>query len=39
MGCSTTNMKDMVDCLKHRPARALVEAAGEFMVSFSRLSL
>ncbi|XP_025161106.1 venom carboxylesterase-6-like [Harpegnathos saltator] len=32
--CSTDNTKDMVDCLRTRPARAIVDAAGEFMTFF-----
>jgi len=32
MGCSTTSSRDMIRCLRYRPARAMVQATSEFMV-------
>ncbi|XP_014477484.1 PREDICTED: venom carboxylesterase-6-like [Dinoponera quadriceps] len=34
MGCSTTNTRDMIDCLRQRPAHVIVEDASEFMTFF-----
>lgn len=34
MGCPTTTSRDMIRCLRYRPARAIVQATSEFMVSF-----
>ncbi|KAJ8680758.1 hypothetical protein QAD02_016545 [Eretmocerus hayati] len=31
MGCPTENVKDMVQCLRYRPGRPLVQATSEFM--------
>jgi hypothetical protein len=33
MGCPTANTKEMIRCLQYRPARAIVETVGDFMVS------
>ena len=32
MGCPTTSSRDMIRCLRHRPARVMVQATSEFMV-------
>lgn len=32
MGCPTTTSRDMIRCLRYRPARAIVQATSEFMV-------
>ncbi|XP_071576041.1 venom carboxylesterase-6-like isoform X2 [Temnothorax nylanderi] len=34
MGCPTTSSRDMIRCLKYRPARAIVQATSEFMPFF-----
>ncbi|XP_020285973.1 venom carboxylesterase-6-like [Pseudomyrmex gracilis] len=34
MGCPTTSTKDMIRCLRYRPARALVQATAEFQTFF-----
>ncbi|KYM89950.1 Venom carboxylesterase-6 [Atta colombica] len=31
MGCPTTSSRDMIRCLRHRPARVMVQATSEFM--------
>ncbi|KYQ46763.1 Venom carboxylesterase-6 [Trachymyrmex zeteki] len=31
MGCPTTSSRDMIRCLRYRPARAMVQATSEFM--------
>ncbi|RLU21207.1 hypothetical protein DMN91_005580 [Ooceraea biroi] len=31
MGCPTINSREMIRCLRYRPARAIVQAVGEFM--------
>ncbi|XP_070172352.1 carboxylic ester hydrolase-like [Polyergus mexicanus] len=31
MGCPTTTSRDMIRCLRYRPARAIVQATSEFM--------
>ncbi|XP_058800337.1 carboxylic ester hydrolase-like [Phymastichus coffea] len=31
MGCPTDNIKDMIECLRNRPAKPLVQATSEFM--------
>ncbi|XP_077272625.1 venom carboxylesterase-6-like isoform X2 [Temnothorax americanus] len=31
MGCPTTSSRDMIRCLRYRPARAIVQATSEFM--------
>lgn len=33
MGCPTTTSRDMISCLRYRPARTIVQATSEFMVS------
>lgn len=33
MGCPTLNIKEMVRCLRYRPANAMVESTREFMVN------
>lgn len=32
MGCPTRNIKEMIRCLRYRPARAVVETLADFMV-------
>ena len=39
MGCPTDNSKEMIQCLKQRPARPLVQATEEFMVNIKFLIL
>lgn len=39
MGCPTTTSRDMIRCLRYRPARAIVQATSEFMVSFVTIIL
>ncbi|EFN66414.1 Esterase FE4 [Camponotus floridanus] len=34
MGCPTTTSRDMIDCLRYRPARDIVQATSEFMYFF-----
>ncbi|GAB1859691.1 Carboxylic ester hydrolase [Camponotus japonicus] len=34
MGCPTTTSKDMIDCLRYRPARDIVQATSKFMYFF-----
>ncbi|KAL6428890.1 hypothetical protein ACFW04_008014 [Cataglyphis niger] len=34
MGCPTTTSRDMIRCLRYRPARAIVQATSEFMPFF-----
>lgn len=34
MGCPTRNVKEMIRCLRYRPARAIVETLANFMVYF-----
>ncbi|XP_011705734.1 PREDICTED: venom carboxylesterase-6-like, partial [Wasmannia auropunctata] len=34
MGCPTTSSRDMIRCLRYRPARAMVQATSEFMTFF-----
>jgi len=32
MGCPTTTSRDMIRCLRYRPAHTIVQATSEFMV-------
>ena len=32
MGCPTISSRDMIRCLRYRPARAIVQTTSEFMV-------
>lgn len=32
MGCPTTDIKEMINCLRYRPGRAIVQATEAFMV-------
>ncbi|XP_011870237.1 PREDICTED: venom carboxylesterase-6-like isoform X2 [Vollenhovia emeryi] len=34
MGCPTANTRDMIRCLRYRPAREIVQATSEFMTFF-----
>ncbi|XP_011707089.1 PREDICTED: venom carboxylesterase-6-like, partial [Wasmannia auropunctata] len=34
MGCPTTSSREMIRCLRYRPARAMVQATSEFMTFF-----
>lgn len=34
MGCPTITSRDMIRCLRYRPAQAIVQATSEFMVRF-----
>jgi carboxylesterase type B len=34
MGCPTTSSRDMIRCMRYRPARAIMQATSEFMTFF-----
>ncbi|EFN66412.1 Esterase FE4 [Camponotus floridanus] len=34
MGCSTNSSRDMIDCLRYRPVRDIVQATSEFMTFY-----
>ncbi|KAG5325298.1 EST6 protein, partial [Pseudoatta argentina] len=39
MGCPTISSRDMIHCLRYRPAHAIVQTTSEFMVKFFFLVL